>query len=53
MQNTYLQHHIVAHDPCVSLDLGGVGTLMRTTINNIREKEGEKVTDEEKPVRVS
>ena len=56
-QNTYLHHHIVSHDPFVSLDLGGVGTLMRATVNHIRdnekEREMERGRDEEKTVRVS
>jgi len=35
-QNNYVSHHIMAHDPFVSLDLGGVGAMMHSAVTRIR-----------------
>ena len=39
-QNNYVDHHLVAHDPFVSLDLGGVGSTMQAAVHRIRHDLG-------------
>ncbi len=35
-QPTYLNHHLLAHDPFRSLDLGGVGGMIQMAVRRIR-----------------
>jgi len=36
LQPTYLNHHLLAHDPFRSLDLGGVGGMIQMAVRRIR-----------------